>query len=274
MYVLTIDIGNTTISAGLFADDACQAELRLPSNEIWEQAALTEALRQFLASQLPQARWLDGAVLTSVVPACTILVQNALESITGHPALELTAGIPCGINLGCYDVAHLGTDRIVDMAAAAALFDGPVAIWDLGTATTLSVIDRNRVFIGGMISPGVELGLQALHEHTAQLPVVTPGRCPSLLGNDTESNMRSGSVVATGLMISAAAARIAQQYFCEDLQVVITGGHAEYVLPWISWQNTAHIPDLQRRGMLSIWRMQARKNADDAYAAAVDRLAV
>lgn len=258
MYVLTIDIGNTTISAALFADDNCIGTLRLPSDTKWDQNALTAEIQRFLTQHLPRIRDLDGTVLTSVVPDCTILVQNAIYMLTKREALVPTANMACGINLACYDTEHLGMDRIVDMAAAASMYEGPVAIWDLGTATTLSVIDENRVFLGGMISPGIELGLRALHEHTAQLPVVVPKACPSLLGNDTESNMRSGSVAATGLMISGAAYYLTRQYSFTDLQVVLTGGHAEHVLPWIRGQKVAYVPDLQFRGMLAIYRMQER----------------
>lgn len=256
MFLLTIDIGNTTISAALFADDACIATLRLPSDKAWEQNALTAQFQQFLTRNLPRIKDLDGTVMTSVVPECSILVQNAICQLTKREALVPTAGTPCGINLACYDTEHLGTDRIVDMAAAASMYDGSIAIWDLGTATTLSVLDEHRVFLGGMISPGIDLGLRALHEHTAQLPIVEPKACPSLLGNDTESNMRSGSVAATGLMISGAAYYLTRQYSFTDLQVVITGGHGELVLPWIRGQKVAYVPDLQFRGMLAIWRMQ------------------
>lgn len=262
MFLLTIDIGNTTISAALFADDTCIATLRLPSDPAWEQNALTGEFQQFLTRNLPRIRDLDGAVMTSVVPDCSILVQNAISQLTRREVLVPTADMPCGINLSCYDTEHLGTDRIVDMAGAIPMFDGPIAIWDLGTATTLSVIDENHVFLGGMISPGIELGLRALHEHTAQLPVVEPRACPSLLGNDTESNMRSGSVAATGLMISGAAYYLTRQYSFTDLQVVLTGGLAELVLPWIRGQRAAYVPDLQFRGMLAIWRMQESLQAE------------
>lgn len=258
MYILTIDIGNTTISAALFAEEECIGTMRLPSDASWEQNALTAEFQQFLTRHLPRIKDLNGTVLTSVVPDCTLLVQNAIYTLTRHEALVLTAGMPCGINLACYDTEHLGTDRIVDMAAAASMYNGPIAIWDLGTATTLSVIDEHRVFLGGMISPGIELGLRALHEHTAQLPLVEPKACPSLLGNDTESNMRSGSVASTGLTISATIDYLRRRYSFNNLYAIITGGHAEYVLPWIAHEDVIYVPDLQFRGMLAIWQMQNR----------------
>lgn len=256
MYVLAVDIGNTTISAALYADKECKATLRLPSDISWEQAQLTARFERLLQQNIVAPEQLSGAVMASVVPPCTTLVQNAIRSLTGIETLVITANAPSGIDLSRYDAAHLGTDRIVDMAAAASLYDGPVAVWDLGTATTLSVIDKDRVMVGGMISPGVELGMRALHEHTAQLPEVTPRHCPTLLGLDTESNMRSGSVAATGLMISAAADYIERTYQLSGLHVVLTGGHAEYVLPWIKRENITYVRDLQLRGLLAMWLYQ------------------
>lgn len=257
MYVLAFDIGNTTISAALFAEQDLVARLQLSSVDPQDLKQLTPSLRQFLAQHLPSQGVLDGAVMTSVVPACIPLVQDAVRTLTECETLVLTAAIPCGIDLSHYDVAHLGTDRIVDMAAAASLYPGePVAVWDLGTATTLSVIDANRVLIGGMISPGVKLGLHALHEHTAQLPDVTPEPVDTALGLDTASNMVAGSVAATGFMISAAADHIEQAYHLPGLHVVLTGGYAEYVLPWISRKDVTHIAGLQLHGMLAIWQLQ------------------
>lgn len=257
MHVLAFDIGNTTISAALFEDQTLAARFQLSSVDPKELARLTPLLREFLEAHLPSLLVLDGAVMTSVVPACIPLVQDAVRDLTGCETLVLTADIPCGIDLSRYDTAHLGTDRVVDMAAAAALYPGePVAVWDLGTATTLSVLDANRVLIGGMISPGVRLGLHALHEHTAQLPLVVPEPVTDVLGLDTASNMRAGSVAATGFMISAAADYIENAYHLPGLHVVLTGGYAEYVLPWISRKRVHHVSGLQLHGMLAIWQTQ------------------
>lgn len=253
MKVITADIGNTNIVIASFENDTKEMQERLETRSKWTLPSMTAALRKCLLKNRISADEIDGSILSSVVPELSSTLAQALEAITGKPVMIMTPTLSSGIGTGRYDEATLGSDRIVDMAAAAAFYKGPAAIWDLGTATTLSVIDRNHEFIGGMISAGVQLSLTALAEHTSQLPQLSPEATDSLLGTDTVANMISGSVASTGIMIGGTAGRLSRMPDLEGIKFIITGGLGQLVLPWIN-RDVIYDPDLQLKGMLTIYR--------------------
>lgn len=253
MRVITADIGNTNIVIASFNNDSKEMQERLETKSKWTLPSMTAALRKcLLKNQIPNGG-IDGSILSSVVPELNDCLARALEAVTGKPTMIMHPSLSCGIGTGRYDEATLGSDRIVDMAAAAAFYGAPAAVWDLGTATTLSVIDANHEFIGGMISAGVQLSLTALAEHTSQLPQLVPEATENLLGTDTVANMISGSVAATGIMIDGTAGRLAKLPGLEGLRLIITGGLGQLVLPWIS-REVIYDPDLQLKGLLTIYR--------------------
>ena len=186
-----------------------------------------------------------------------------------------------GVDISDYAPGAIGTDRIVDLSAALAMYGAPVMVCDLGTCTTITVAggldseDMNSddgydksgkrymgKLIGGMICPGVQLSLDAEAQRASQLPQLTAGKVDSLLGKDTASNMMSGAVAATGLMLSELADRLKDGTYTgmeirtlPDLKVVITGGLAQYVIPWIKCSAEVHYEqDLLLRGLYEIYR--------------------
>jgi type III pantothenate kinase len=139
------------------------------------------------------------------------------------------------------------------MAAASQLADGPIMTVDLGTCTTINVMDAKRTFLGGMILPGIQLELRALADGTAQLPSLMPEPVTELLGRNTRDNMLSGTIACTGLEIQAIADRVERDLDLEkgSLQVILTGGLGQLVLPWIDGPVT-YEPDLMLHGLRSI----------------------
>ena len=213
----------------------------------------------------------DGSILSSVVPQLNDDMLRILEMITNEKPLLMGAFLRTGIDVSGYDKradgeaegdsyrikkgeARLGTDRIVDLSAAHAMFPGkPVMVCDLGSCTTISVIDAEGRFVGGMISAGLQMSLDTEAQRTSQLPQLEASEVTSLLGRDTASNMMSGAVAGTGLMISAAAARIQKEYGLDGMKLVLTGGLGRLVLPWIE-ANVSYEPDLLMKGLYEIYR--------------------
>ena len=144
--LFTVDIGNTTVAIAGLEGERVAFVKKLPSDPGLNWPA---ALRQLLEGVEAQ-----GAVLSSVVPALTGPVGEGLKAITGKPVLVVDKTTPTGLDLSGYDTANLGMDRVVDCVAALAMYTPPVAVFDMGTATTLSVVDRGGLFRGGMILPG------------------------------------------------------------------------------------------------------------------------
>ena len=190
---------------------------------------------------------------TVLVPALTGPVADALACVTGGRVLTVDRDTPTGLPLGDYDGAALGMDRVVDCVAALARYAPPLAVFDMGTATTLSVVDREGVFRGGMILAGLSLSLDALSARAAQLPPVTLSPPEGLVGTDTERCMRYGAIYGAAGAVEGIAARLEEQF--GPLTVVLTGGNGAYVRPLLRipvvWE-----PMLTHLGLRELWLRQ------------------
>ena len=152
--LLTIDIGNTTVAVGGFLGPELRFVRRLPSDRNMDAAACAARMRTLLAEEGAAPQDVEGAVLSSVVPSLTQVAVQAAEALTRRPVRVLGRDLDPGLPTGDYDASNLGMDRLVDCVAALARWRPPLAVFDMGTATTLSVVDREGVFRGGMILPG------------------------------------------------------------------------------------------------------------------------
>ena len=239
--LLTVDIGNTTVAVAGFVGERPAFLRRLPAGREEGPRDWAAALRALLAA------------LSSVVPALTGPVADALACITGGRVLTVGRDTPTGLPLGDYDGAALGMDRVVDCVAALARYAPPLAVFDMGTATTLSVVDREGVFRGGMILAGLSLSLDALSARAAQLPPVTLSPPEGLVGTDTERCMRYGAIYGAAGAVEGIAARLEEQF--GPLTVVLTGGNGAYVRPLLRipvvWE-----PMLTHLGLRELWLRQ------------------
>ena len=247
--LLTVDIGNTTVAMGGLAGEKLAFLRRLPAARELGEPGWRSALEGTLAGVAP----LQGAVLVSVVPHLTGPVAGALAALTGKPVRIIDRDTPTGLPLGDYDPARLGMDRVVDCVAALARHAPPLAVFNMGAATTLSVVDGEGVFQGGMILPGLALSLSALSDGAAQLPAVTFARPEGLIGTDTESCMRCGALYGAAGAIEGIARRLEEQF--GPLTVVLTGGNSAYVRPLLRipaiWE-----PNLTFLGLRELWLRQ------------------
>ena len=228
--ILTVDIGNTNISVALFGENSEPEEVKTYPDNLFHTA------EEFSRELIKLAPSFSGAVLCSVVPALTRVVKAALDSICGEENVRV---IDCdfndGLRLSGYDRHKLGNDRVADMTAVKTLYPLPAVIFDMGTATTVSVIDRDGVFIGGMILPGMGLSVNALSSGTALLPVIKPQRPRSLLGQDTVSCINNGVVYSQASSIEGISSRV-EESLGERVSTVVTGGSAAIVLPFLRRQ--------------------------------------
>lgn len=246
--LLTVDIGNTTVAiAGLRGDQVAFVK-KLPSDSALDWAAALKELLEGVEAK--------GAVLSSVVPALTGPVGEGLKAITGKPVLVVDKTTHTGLDLSGYDTANLGMDRVVDCVAALARYTPPVAVFDMGTATTLSVVDKGGLFRGGMILPGLALSLEALSARAAQLPPITLSTPEGLLGTDTVSCMKYGALYGAAGAIEGIVRRLEEEL--GPLTVVLTGGNSTLVRPLLgipaAWE-----PHLTFLGLGEIWKRNTKK---------------
>lgn len=251
--ILTVDIGNTSIAACVFDGDTVISKDRIATRRNYPKVELRAFLRSI---SLQDGGCPKGSILSSVVPEINDAVLAAMEAITGKRPVLVDRDMDFGIDVSAYAGGSIGTDRLVDMTAARSIYTNrPVIVCDLGSCTTITVCDDNGVLLGGMISPGIQMSLNAEAQHTSQLPDLLAGSVTELLGRDTQSNMMSGAVAGAGLMISAAADRIEREYDLDNAALVITGGHGELILPWIE-RECVYRPGLLMEGLRAIYEMK------------------
>ncbi len=206
-YILTVDVGNTFIRFGLFAEDSAAAqECPLATCEITTPSSITADEARMRLTQVMGALSADAGMPGELVPAAAVLscVVPALErpwkaalsrTCTGR-VLTVGPGLKTGMPVHYDDPAEIGPDRIADAVAARAVYGSPCIVIDLGTTTNIEVIDARGTFVGGVIAPGLALGARSLSAAAARLPQVEPSAPTHVIGRNTREAMRSGVVLA------------------------------------------------------------------------------
>ena len=157
--ILAIDIGNTNIVLGCIDQDRCVFVERLSTVRTKTELEYAIDIKNVLDIYHIRRNELEGGIISSVVPQITTIVKMAVEKILKREALVVGAGIRTGLNIRIDNPAQLGSDLVVDSVAGIAEYPVPLLIFDMGTANTVCVIDRNKNYIGGMIYPGIGVSL-------------------------------------------------------------------------------------------------------------------
>ena len=168
-YLLAIDVGNTQTSIGVFEENKLFEHWRVSTNkeETADEIGLT-VLNLFKMKDI-KAKEIDGVVISSVVPHCTISLNEMVQKYFSLVPLIVNPGIKTGISILYDNPREIGADRIANATAALKLYGAPLIIVDFGTATTFDVISSKGDYIGGIITPGVEISAEALFEQAAKL---------------------------------------------------------------------------------------------------------
>ncbi len=226
--ILTIDIGNTNITLGGYKQDKLQFVARLATD-----TSLTSDQYAVQLSSILQLRGYMGeisdAIISSVVPTIATAVTGAIKLITGKEPVILGPGVKTGLNIKLDNPAQLGADLAAGAVGAMGKYKMPCIIIDMGTATTVSVMDKDGAFVGGVIAAGIRSTLDALTSKTAQLPAINIEAPKSVIGKNTVDSMKSGLVFGAAAMLDGIVDRIIEETG-EDATVVATGGLAEMVV--------------------------------------------
>lgn len=261
--LLAIDIGNSTMSVGVFDDGgklAFISALNTDKNATRDQCAIGFLnLFRLYGCELSS---ITGAIVCSVVPPLTASVAAAIRLLTGKPPMIVGPGVRTGLNIKTEMHAQLGSDIVAGAVAALSKYPAPIVVIDMGTATTLSYISERNAFEGCVIFPGVRIALEALSEHAAQLPFISIGPPESLIGKNTEESMRSGVVYGNAGMIDSMIGRI-EEAAGRSVSAVATGGNAPFILKYCQ-REIQYSKDLLMEGMYLIYR----KNTEPPRAAA------
>lgn len=229
--VLALDVGNTHIVMGCIDDSGIHNITRMVTDKLKTESEYAVIIKELLEFSNISLNLFDGAIISSVVPPLTANLVNAVKLVTGVVPMLVGAGIKTGVNILIDNPAEAGSDLVVAAAAAIKLYKPPVIIIDMGTATTLTVIDKNGSFLGGAIVPGVGLSLDALANHTSLLPRVSLEAPKSCIGRNTVDCMKSGSVLGSASLLDGMLDRMFDELGCDDITVVATGGIAASIVP-------------------------------------------
>ena len=219
--LLAIDVGNTNIVLGVMDESGIICSGRLSTNITETDEEYAMKLYSFL--NLHNTMNIEGAIISSVVPALNTALRRAVKFVTGITPLIVGPGVKTGLSIKIDDPAQLGADMVVGAVAAKEKYSCPLIIFDLGTATTGSVLDREGNFLGGIITTGVNTSLRALASGTALLPQIDISAPKKVIGTNSIESMRSGAVIGTAAMLDGFIDRFEQE-LGEKATVVVTGG--------------------------------------------------
>lgn len=228
--LLAIDIGNSHIVCGVFHDSTLISHWRLSSDHSKTPDEYSIVLRSLLQSHKIQPEDILGCIVTSVVPPLTHIFDLLAQSLIGQPPLIVTSACPHGLILRYSNPEEIGTDRLVNAAAAFASYRRSVIIVDFGTATTFCIVTQEGEYLGGTIAPGLKSAADTLHTKTAKLPKVDLVIPVSVIGNDTTSSMQAGIMYGYAGLVDEIVRRI-QQEIGESPVVIATGGLAQTIVP-------------------------------------------
>ncbi|MFN8399507.1 MAG: type III pantothenate kinase [Anaerolineales bacterium] len=251
--LLTIDIGNTNLTLGLYEGDKLGAHWRLATdhNRMPDEYGL-----QFLGllqNANKTLKDIQGISVASVVPPLTGRVVQACREYLKQEPLVVDAGVKTGIKIRYEDPKAVGADRVCDAVAVMKLYGGPACVVDFGTATTFNAVTKDGEYLGGAITAGINLAAEALYTRAAKLPRIDLQVPPSVIGRNTVHAMQSGLLFGYVSMVEGMVNRFRAE-LGSDMKVVATGGLAEVVAhetkvidiiaPWLTLE-----------GLRLIWEM-------------------
>ena len=228
--VLAIDIGNTNIVIGGFENGRILFSERFQTNHKATSLEYAAIFKVTLEIHSISRTEITGGILSSVVPSVTGTVKDAVEKYTGTQVLVVGPGIKTGLRIQVDNPAQQGSDVIVGAVAGAWEYPAPLILIDMGTATTVSVLDQNKTFIGKMILPGVGVSLDALVSRTSQLPRISLDPPKHLIGKNTVESIQGGILYGNAGALDGIIRRI-QEELGTVCTVVATGGLAKIILP-------------------------------------------
>lgn len=229
--ILAVDIGNSNIVLGCFEKEEILFIERLSTNQNSTALEYTVLIKTILDLNQLSDREFDGAIISSVVPGVTYTIRDAVTRLTGKKAMIVGPGMRTGLKILLDNPAQLGSDRVADAVAATHNYPCPLIIIDMGTATTISVIDQNKNFLGGMIIPGLRVSLDSLTSRTSQLPHISLDPPKKVIGTNTVDCMNSGIIYSNASSIDGLIDRIEEELGA-PCTVVSTGGLSKSIIPY------------------------------------------
>ena len=254
--ILVVDIGNSNVVIGGVEGEKIVFEARLRTEATKTSDEYSIDLKSILDIYDVGKKDIEGSIIASVVPQVLNTFQTAIMKLTGKKALVVGPGLKTGLNIAIDNPSQTGADLVVGCVAALREHKPPMIVIDMGTATTMVVLDKTGALIGGSISPGVKISLDALTGGTALLPGLQLDQPKRAIGRNTVDCMRSGIMLGAACMLDGMIERMEEELGYKA-KVIVTGGIARFVVPMCRHE-MAYDKDLLVKGLAALYRENKR----------------
>ena len=228
--LLAIDIGNTNIVMGCIRDDEILFKARIATDRTRTSDQYGVEIKNMLEAFGIKKEDIHDCIISSVVPPVFNSVKTGVLKVIGKQPMVVGPGLKTGLNIQVDSPSQVGSDRIVIAVAALAEYTAPLILMDLGTATTIEVVEPENVYMGGVIIPGVRTSLDALISRAAQLPGISLDQPKKVIGTNTVDCLRSGMMYGTAAMLDGIIDRMEEE-LGHTSTLIATGGMAQFVTP-------------------------------------------
>ena len=256
--ILAIDVGNTNIVVGAIDHNRKKVFIeRLSTVKTKTEAEYAIDLKIILDLYHIDPAELKGGIISCVVPQITSVIRQAVEKIVKRKVLLVGPGVKNGLNIKMDNPASVGSDQIVDAVAVVEEYSLPAIVIDMGTASTMSVIDEKKTYIGGVIMPGVKVSLESLTANASQLHGISLDAPKKVIGTNTSDCMQSGVINGNAACLDGMIERIEDE-LGKKCTVVATGGLAKVIVPFCK-KNVILDDDLLLKGLRIIYDKNQEK---------------
>jgi type III pantothenate kinase len=228
--LLAIDIGNTNLVIGCIRDDEILFKARIATDQTRTSDQYGVEIKNMIEAFGVKVNDITDCIISSVVPPVFNSVRTGVIKVIGKQPMVVGPGLKTGLNIHMDVPSQVGSDRIVIAVAALAEYQAPLILMDLGTATTIEVVEPENHYMGGIIFPGVKLSLDALTSRAAQLPGISLDKPKRVIGKNTVDSMRSGMLYGTAAMIDGLIERMEEE-LGHSSTLIATGGMAQFIAP-------------------------------------------
>ena len=228
--LLAIDIGNTNIVIGCIRDEEILFKARIATDRTRTSDQYGVEIKNMLEAFGVHREDITDCIISSVVPPVFNSVKTGVIKVIGKQPMVVGPGLKTGLNIHVEVPSQVGSDRIVIAVAALAEYKAPLILMDLGTATTLEVVEPDNLYMGGVIIPGVKTSLDALINRAAQLTGISLDTPNKVIGKNTADCIRSGMMYGTAAMIDGLVDRMEAE-LGHSSTLIATGGLAQFITP-------------------------------------------
>jgi len=255
--LLAINVNNTNVKFAIYDDDRVAGQWRIAADPARTADEYAVWLTHLMGLKDLTTDNISGAIIAIVVPQALFEIKVLCRTYFGCGPLVMGEGdVDLGIVVLIDRPEEAGADRLVNAVAGHGLYGGPLIVVDFGTATTFDIVGEDGSYIGGVIAPGINLSIEALHVAAAKLPRIAIERPPRVIGKSTVAAMKSGVYWGYVGLVEGLIARIRAEYGRNDMKVLVTGGLAPLFAGATEVFDEVD-PDLTMKGLLMIHQCNA-----------------